>query len=105
MKSVKVDSKLVKAICEYRAHLYPQIVREMLKWEIVTPKQVANLSGMTEAHILNISIPRGVNARKPNVLNRIMLFPCPHQTTGEIETRIFIKNDSKLHEFLTKKNQ
>lgn len=105
MKTIKVDTKLVKQICNYRAHLYPQIVKQMLQYEIVTPKQVANMSGMTEAHILNISIPRGANARKPNVLNRITLFPCPNPTTGETETRIFIKNDKKLHEFLTKKNQ
>jgi hypothetical protein len=105
MDKVTINYRLVKQICTNRPHLYPEIVKEMLSRSVLTPSQVASMTGLTEAHVLNLSLPKGANARTKPQLNRISLFPTPNQLTGEPKYKIFIKNDNRLNDFLNLKNQ
>jgi hypothetical protein len=104
MEKQKINYNLVKRICISRPHLYPEIVKEMLSKSVVTPSQVSSMTGLTEAHVLNLSLPKGANARTKPQLNRVLMFPTPNQLTGEPKYKIFIKNDSRLNDFLLKYN-
>jgi hypothetical protein len=105
MEKQKINYNLVKQICINRPHLYPEIVKEMLAKTIATPSQIASMTGLTEAHVLNLSLPKGANARTTPQLNRVLMFPVPNQLTGEPKHKVFIKNDNKLQDFLKKHNQ
>jgi hypothetical protein len=105
IKRQPINQTLIKAVCKNKKYMSPELVSEMLKYNVVTSSQVACLTGVSVASILNSTHPKPSYSRTENRLNRSVLFHTLNKFGEQDNGLVFIVNDKKLHEFILKYNQ